>query len=362
VNKVLRFDNNDKMSKGVLMLSKDKLITPSNKSMKEVLKSFHKASPFKGAQLVEEIIRTSNLSESTAMVKVNKSISNKNRNYMEKIVEVRRDPGDYRFTTFETLKTEQFLLNDPTIELKNYTDLLSKHMEASDTINDQIDNIVLKVHSQSQKPTNEQQLDILCSIDEDPIPHIMHRSDLTASKNIWETSRTSPRYFDLTKKYQSLAKTYKKNTAKYLDIKCPLIKKLVITLYHEQEKIIELLHSISITGYLSLPQLVNDSQSTATSELASIANPLLSQDILFSMSKTVVSMISFGLEYCVALTSSGSVASWGYGGSGCLGHGNYTSYTSPKLVKELKEDIIYIESGAYHVGVITSKGRIYIKL
>jgi hypothetical protein len=347
------------MSKGVLMIPKDKLIIPSNKSMKEVLKSFHKASPFKGTQLVEEVTCTSNLSESVAMLKINKSIANKNRNYMEKIVEVRRDAGDYRFTTFETLKTEQFLLNDPGIELRNCTDLLSKHIEASDTINDQIDNITLKVHSQSQKPTNEQQLDTLCSIDEDPIPHVMHRSELTASKNIWETNRTSPRYFNLIKKHQLLGKTHKKNTVKYLDIKCPLIKKLVITLYHEQEKIVELLHSMSISGYLHSPQLINSSQST--SEIA-IVNPLLSQDILFSMSKTAVSMISFGFEYCVALTSSGSIASWGYGGSGCLGHGNYTSYTSPKLVKELKEEIVYIESGAYHVGAITSKGRICIKV
>jgi hypothetical protein len=34
----------------------------------------------------------------------------------------------------------------------------------------------------------------------------------------------------------------------------------------------------------------------------------------------------------MALTIYGTVASWGYGASGCLGHGNYISYTAPKLI------------------------------
>eukprot|EP00826_Nyctotherus_ovalis_P066689 TRINITY_DN9888_c0_g1_i1.p1 TRINITY_DN9888_c0_g1~~TRINITY_DN9888_c0_g1_i1.p1 ORF type:complete len:248 (+),score=60.07 TRINITY_DN9888_c0_g1_i1:288-1031(+) len=204
VNRMLKFESYEGVSKGVFMITKEKLVVPSIalsliigcKNMKEVLKGFHKVSPFKGTRLVEEAVRTSNLSESVCMPKINKSIANKNKNYMERIVEVSKDPGDYHFTTFETLKTEQFLLNDPAFELKSHADFLAKHFEVSETINNEIDNIVLKVHSQSQKPTNDLQVDTLCSIDEDPIPHVMHRSDLTASKNIWEASKTSPRYVD----------------------------------------------------------------------------------------------------------------------------------------------------------------------
>ena len=59
---------------------------------------------------------------------------------------------------------------------------------------------------------------------------------------------------------------------------------------------------------------------------------MLSPSILRSFVCTPVTWISCGFEHCVALTSIGTVASWGYGASGCLGHGNYVSYTSPKLI------------------------------
>lgn len=364
VNRVLKFESCEGAGKGVFMIAKEKLATPSitllfmigSKNMKEVLKGFHKASPFKGTHLVEEAMRTSNLSESVCMPKINKSIANKNKNYMERIVEVNKDPGDYHFTTFETLKTEQFLLNDPAVELKSHADFLAKHFEISETINSEIDNIVLKVHSQLQKPASDLQLDTLCSIDEDPVPHVLHRSELTASKNIWEASKASPRYVDLVRKHRLLAKVHRRDAAKFADVQCPLVRKLVVALHHENEKIVELLHSIGVSGYIVSPQ--SGSESASISDSSAPVNLLLSQDILYSMSKTAVSMITFGSEYCVALTSSGTVASWGYGGSGCLGHGNYTSYTSPKLIKELKEDIVYIESGAYHIGAISSKGKL----
>jgi alpha-tubulin suppressor-like RCC1 family protein len=61
-------------------------------------------------------------------------------------------------------------------------------------------------------------------------------------------------------------------------------------------------------------------------------NELLSPHILRSFVCTPVTWISCGFEHCMVLTVYGTVASWGYGASGCLGHGNYISYTQPKLI------------------------------
>ncbi len=88
---------------------------------------------------------------------------------------------------------------------------------------------------------------------------------------------------------------------------------------------------------------------------------LLSDYILRSFVCTPVSWISCGFEHCLALTVYGTTASWGYGASGCLGHGNYVSYTAPKLITcgDLKGRFVkYIECGGYHNGAITDEGSL----
>ena len=49
---------------------------------------------------------------------------------------------------------------------------------------------------------------------------------------------------------------------------------------------------------------------------------------------------------------SGEVLCWGYGGSGCLGHGNYRTIQDPKRVETITKRGIYIEAGGYHNIVI----------
>mmetsp|Transcript_30046 Transcript_30046/g.29296 ORF Transcript_30046/g.29296 Transcript_30046/m.29296 type:complete len:99 (+) Transcript_30046:326-622(+) len=86
---------------------------------------------------------------------------------------------------------------------------------------------------------------------------------------------------------------------------------------------------------------------------------LISDYILRSFIHTPVTWISCGLEHCLALTVYGTVASWGYGASGCLGHGNYTSYMSPKMITtgDLKsKSVSFVECGGYHNGAITDDG------
>jgi alpha-tubulin suppressor-like RCC1 family protein len=75
---------------------------------------------------------------------------------------------------------------------------------------------------------------------------------------------------------------------------------------------------------------------------------------------TPVRWLSCGFDHCVVLTKYGNIASWGYGASGCLGHGNYSSFTAPKQIETLaKEKIEYVECGGYHSAGITTEGRVF---
>lgn len=55
-------------------------------------------------------------------------------------------------------------------------------------------------------------------------------------------------------------------------------------------------------------------------------------NILKSLCASNVIQISWGFDRCIVLTNERKIASWGYGLSGWLGHGNYTTYTSPKII------------------------------
>lgn len=64
----------------------------------------------------------------------------------------------------------------------------------------------------------------------------------------------------------------------------------------------------------------------------------------------------------MVLTVYGTVATWGYGASGCLGHGNYISYTQPKLITggDIQQKfIVYCEAGGYHNGCLDIDGNLY---
>lgn len=94
---------------------------------------------------------------------------------------------------------------------------------------------------------------------------------------------------------------------------------------------------------------------------------LLPERIL-GLAGCVIRSVSCGLDFTLALDSSGKVYSWGYGGEndslihsvlfkdtpGALGHGNFRNYTIPTVIPSL-EDIIQVEAGFYHSIALTSK-------
>ena len=59
----------------------------------------------------------------------------------------------------------------------------------------------------------------------------------------------------------------------------------------------------------------------------------------------------------------GQVFTWGYGASGCLGHGVYESQTSPTRVTAggiSSKQIVYAECGGYHTGAVSDDGHLYM--
>ena len=75
----------------------------------------------------------------------------------------------------------------------------------------------------------------------------------------------------------------------------------------------------------------------------------------------VIREVATGESHTLAITSEGCVYSWGCGYYGTLGHGNETSYSTPKLIESLKGiAIVTACGGAAHSLAITSDGQMYV--
>ncbi len=150
------------------------------------------------------------------------------------------------------------------------------------------------------------------------------------------------------------------------DAHSPLIRKLVIC--EQRQRSIEILHSCACSGFNSAINLDYSDQNDKSKgfidkaqNASMIIAQLMTPQILRSFSCTPINWISCGFEHCLALTVFGTVASWGYGASGCLGHGNYISYMQPKLIAfGFRDSLIrYIECGGYHNAAITDDGQLF---
>jgi len=158
----------------------------------------------------------------------------------------------------------------------------------------------------------------------------------------------------------------------------PLTRKIALMEYDNQADIAEVKHLNSTTGFLLGPSLIFKKNKNWEEKEGSkfnacavidhkdpdfILHKLINSSILKSFLCTPIKIISCGLEHWAVLTTYGTVATWGYGASGCLGHGSYTSFTSPKLVQlegeEYLSDIQNIECGGYHTICISKTNSVY---
>jgi hypothetical protein len=73
--------------------------------------------------------------------------------------------------------------------------------------------------------------------------------------------------------------------------------------------------------------------------------------------------IGAGDAHSLAVTSTGLVFSWGFGGSGALGHGAMESQSAPRLVSALVEhnqSILNVDCGEYHSAAVSREGHLWI--
>ena len=153
-----------------------------------------------------------------------------------------------------------------------------------------------------------------------------------------------------------------------------------IEIFEGEGQALRLIHEVVCTGFnASAPKLLYSTEKAKNkavidkgsgsdgSEEQHVGGPLflqlLTDSILRSFSVSAVTQLSCGFEHCIALTASGCVVSWGYGASGSLGHGDYVSYTQPKLITAgglSAHKVSYITCGGYHNAAITSKGSLFM--
>lgn len=70
--------------------------------------------------------------------------------------------------------------------------------------------------------------------------------------------------------------------------------------------------------------------------------------------------ISCGWGHNVLLTDSGKVFTWGFGESGCLGHGDLNTQLTPKELKAIKDiDIVDVEAGSDFTLLLDKQGNVY---
>ena len=72
-----------------------------------------------------------------------------------------------------------------------------------------------------------------------------------------------------------------------------------------------------------------------------------------------VEQVSVGRAHILALTDTGEVLSFGYGGYGKLGHGDYENQLVPKVIEALRDRrVVAIAAGNFHSMVLTDKGAV----
>lgn len=145
----------------------------------------------------------------------------------------------------------------------------------------------------------------------------------------------------------------------------PILRKMVICeSYDISEPTLLIICSICLVGFTSSLSLefsnfeaLNKACIDYHKEMFTTRS-LFSEKIVATLSKLDVSYLSCGFEHCALVTSSGKVMTWGYGSSGCLGHGNNLSSAQPKEINDLKDEcVIYLECGGYHTVAISVSGE-----
>ncbi|OMJ93787.1 hypothetical protein SteCoe_3236 [Stentor coeruleus] len=164
---------------------------------------------------------------------------------------------------------------------------------------------------------------------------------------------------------QTLKNPYQTQSTVYNpEMLSPIVKKLIFYETSSQSSC-QILSATACCGFgsgLTLEYSINENDTKAYPNLSnnSIWNILWDLSTTKLIQKSQIQWVSCGFEHISCITIEGKVMTWGYGGSGCLGHGNTQSYKIPTIVNSIfQENILYIECGGYHTIAINDEGETF---
>ena len=148
----------------------------------------------------------------------------------------------------------------------------------------------------------------------------------------------------------------------------PISKKLAVVRYRSSNKLSQVNSLMTCTGFTAAVMIEFSSEESKTRGFIPKENyekslwfGLLHSSALLVLEKVQVVWLSAGYEHMAACDLFGKVYSWGYGASGCLGHGDKANLNSPKLIQALAQvKVSYVQCGGYHNAALTEEGEVFV--
>ena len=188
----------------------------------------------------------------------------------------------------------------------------------------------------------------------------------TASKNLLSRSRQQvtmhqiqPKVLLSTTMLTTINESWEAPLVEWPDGLSPIYRKIVVC--EEGRKDTRSAEAVDVwpcTGFTSCPILLFSNLSCAAISPPTRLTSYLTSSITHKFLTHTVAWLSCGFEHCALVTGLGQVYTWGYGASGCLGHGDTNSHAVPRLIQGLSE-AQYIDCGGFHTAVVTEKGEIW---
>ena len=245
-------------------------------------------------------------------------------------------------TSLDSMDTDQIFMTY--VENDNKSTCDEAHQEFKYK-QEMIENEIEKIKQNLQMPTIETEEDDKTNDDNE----VLYKTPVEESKmSTFHTKKNKTANLESIREYEWInEEKHNKSSitfiAKPKSLFNPLWRKVIYMEYDSQADVAEAKHWNSTTGFILAPTIKFEKESSEDRYIASgviqhkddgiILNRLLNASILKSFAWTPIKILSWGFEHWAVLTTFGTIATWGYGASGCLGHNSYTSYTSPKLIQ-----------------------------
>lgn len=189
-----------------------------------------------------------------------------------------------------------------------------------------------------------------------------------ASKNIMGSHHIKPELVKLPpKSLTSMNSPYTSlvQEISYYHPTSPILRKLVFCHpSNDSQDVLEIIASVCTTGFstaLVLEYSNVEIQNKACVDYKKNDRLLLTNKIARALSNNGAIWFSCGFEHCAIVTNDGKIMTWGYGASGCLGHGDTNSCGFPKIIQSVTTEVFrYIECGGYHTLAISDASEIYM--